>query len=167
MNYPPFVITRLLKAPRQLVWDVYSQEKHLPHWLGPKGCTMPHCALDFRPGGTLHYSMAMPGGGMVLWGMWQIREVHAPEKLVLVQHFSDQQRGVTRNPWDDQWPLYTLATTTLTEQDGGTLFRLEWQAFEASEQEQATFFAGHASMNQGWSGNLEVLEDYLALLQTP
>ena len=166
MNHPPFVITRLLKAPRQLVWDVYSQPQHLPHWLGPKGSTMPHCELDFREGGTFHYSMKVEGG-MELWGMWRIRQIQPPEKIVLVQHFSDPQRGATRNPWNAAWPLYTLATTTFTEQDGGTLLTLQWEAYEANEEEQATFFAGHDSMRQGWGGNLDVLEDYLSLLQTP
>ena len=46
MNHPPFVITRHLKAPRQLVWDVYSQAEHLLHWFGPKGVTMSHSAMD-------------------------------------------------------------------------------------------------------------------------
>jgi hypothetical protein len=36
----PFVIQRLLNAPRQLVWEVLTQAQHLPHWLGPKGSTM-------------------------------------------------------------------------------------------------------------------------------
>jgi uncharacterized protein YndB with AHSA1/START domain len=166
MNHPPFVITRHLKAPRQLVWDMYSQEKHLPHWCGPKGSTMPYCKLDFRVGGGLHYCMKMDGG-MELWGTWQLREIVVPEKIVLIQSFSDPQGGVSRNPWDANWPLHTLATTTLTEQDGGTLLRIQWEAYEASQAEQDTFFAGHASMTQGWSGNLDVLEDYLALLQTP
>jgi uncharacterized protein YndB with AHSA1/START domain len=165
MRHPPFVISRLLKAPRQLVWDVHSQAHHLSQWLGPKGCTMPHCDLDFRPGGTLHYCMEMPGGKKQLWGMWQIREVQAPQKIVLVQHFSDRQRGVCSNPWDANWPLLTLATTTLTEEAEGTLFSLTWQAHEASEVAENTFFEGHASMHQGWSGNLDVLENYLLQVQ--
>ena len=38
--------------------------------------------------------------------------------------------------------------------------------YEASAEEIALFDASHASMNQGWSGNLDVLEAYLSLLQT-
>jgi uncharacterized protein YndB with AHSA1/START domain len=54
-----FVITRQLKAPRQLVWDVYTQAEHLLHWFGPKGVTMSHCAMDFRVGGKFHYCQAL------------------------------------------------------------------------------------------------------------
>jgi uncharacterized protein YndB with AHSA1/START domain len=164
-THAPFTLSRLLKAPRQLVWDVYSKPEHLVHWFGPKGSTMPHCELDFRPGGTFHYSMKT-GEGMELWGKWLLRELVEPEKIVLVQHFSDPQGGVTRNPWAPTWPLYTFSTTTLTEQDGGTLMTLVWEPYEANEEECALFAASHDSMTQGWSGNIDVLDDYLSLLQS-
>ncbi|MES2584848.1 MAG: SRPBCC domain-containing protein [Pseudomonadota bacterium] len=165
MSHPPFTITRFLKAPRQLVWDVYSQPEHLSHWLGPKGSTVTHSQMDFRAGGTYHYAMRVEGG-MELWGKWLLREITPPERLVLIQCFSDPQGGVTRNPWDANWPEQTLSTTTFTEQDGGTLLSLVWEPYQATDAESALFFAGHASMNQGWSGNLDVLEDYLSVLQT-
>jgi len=161
----PFTIQRLLKAPRQLVWEVYTQPQHLPNWLGPKGSSMPSSKLDFRVGGTFHYSMKTEGG-QELWGKWLFREIKAPEKIVLIQHFSDPVGGVTRNPWNPKWPLHTLATTTLTAKGNDTLLHLEWAAFEATAEEAATFDANHASMTQGWSGNIDVLEDYLSLLQT-
>lgn len=160
----PFTISRLLKAPRQLVWDVYTQPQHLPHWFGPKGSNMPHSTLDFREGGTFHYCMRTEAG-MELWGQWLIRSIEAPRRIVVLQHFSDPQGGVTRNPWNPVWPLYTHATTTLVEQGDQTLLTLEWSAYEASAEEAAQFDAAHDSMNQGWSGNLDVLESYLSLLQ--
>ena len=164
-SHPPFTISRLLKAPRALVWEVYSKPEHLQHWLGPKGSTVTHSELDFRVGGSYHYAMTIEGG-MELWGKWLFRELHAPEKMVLVQCFSDPQGGVTRNPWAPTWPLYTHSTTMLTEQDGGTLMTLVWKSYEATEEESALFAASHGSLNQGWSGNIDVLDDYLALLQT-
>jgi uncharacterized protein YndB with AHSA1/START domain len=161
----PFVIQRLLKAPRQLVWEVYTRPEHLPNWLGPKGSSMPYSKLDLRVGGTFHYSMKTESG-QELWGKWLFREITPPERIVLIQHFSDQAGGVTRNPWNPLWPLYTHSTTTLTPQGNNTLMTLEWAAHEATAEEVATFDASHASMQQGWSGNLDVLEGYLSLLQT-
>lgn len=162
--HQPFTISRLLKAPRALVWEVYSQAEHLANWLGPKGSTISHSALDFREGGSYLYSMKV--GDTDLWGKWLIREIKAPEKIVVIQHFSDPQGGTTRNPWNPEWPMRTLATTTLTEVDGGTLLNIEWQPYEASAAEEDVFAAAHASMNDGWSGNLDVLEDYLSLLSS-
>jgi uncharacterized protein YndB with AHSA1/START domain len=162
MNQLPFVISRHLQAPRQLVWDVYTQAEHLLHWFGPKGVSMSYSAMDFRVGGTYHYSQALEGGG-ALWGLWAFREILAPEKIVLLQHFSDAQGGVARNPWNASWPLQTLSTTTFAEQDGGTLLTIQWEPYEASEPEQATFLTGHSSMNPGWSSVLDRLEEYLLL----
>ena len=162
----PFTISRRLKAPRQLVWDVYSQPQHLAHWLGPKGSTVTHSQMDFREGGSYHYAMRVEGG-MELWGKWLLREISPPERLVLIQSFSDPEGGTTRNPWSPVWPMHTLSTTTLTDQgDHTTLLHLEWSAYEATAEEAAAFDAAHASMTQGWSGNLDVLEDYLSLLHT-
>ncbi|WP_138513895.1 SRPBCC family protein [Rhodoferax bucti] len=163
--HAPFTISRFLKAPRSLVWEVYSSPEHLQHWLGPKGSTVTHSALDFRVGGTYHYAMQIEGGP-ALWGKWQLQEIVPPEKLVLIQCFSDPAGGSTRNPWAAGWPLYTHSTTTLSEQDGGTLLSLVWAPHEATAEEQALFASSHASMTQGWSGNFDVLEDYLSLLQT-
>lgn len=161
----PFTISRLLRAPRQLVWEVYTQPQHLPNWFGPKGCTMPQSTLDLRVGGTFHYCLQMPDG-MQMWGKWHFKEITEPEKLVLVQHFSDTLGAVTHHPMAPGWPSYTLSTTTLKAQGNNTLLTLEWTPYEASAEEIALFDASHASMNQGWSGNLDVLEAYLSLLQT-
>lgn len=163
MNHAKFVISRQLKAPRQLVWEVYSQPEHLANWFAPKGVRMTHNAMDFRVDGTFHYCQSMENG-VTVWGLWKFREIQAPEKIVLMQHFSDASGGVARNPWNANWPLCTLSTTTFTEQDGGTLLTIEWDPYEASEAEQATFLEGHSSMRPGWSSVLDRLEEYLPVL---
>ena len=50
------VITRVVAAPRRLVFDAYTKPEHLQHWmLGPEGWTMPVCELELRPGGAWRY----------------------------------------------------------------------------------------------------------------
>src|SRR5512145_1644441 len=50
------VITRVINAPRTLVFDAWTNPVHLPHWmLGPEGWTMPICEVDLRPGGIWHF----------------------------------------------------------------------------------------------------------------
>ena len=45
--------TRVFDAPRRLVFDAWTNPKHIPNWmLGPEGWTMPVCEVDLRPGGT-------------------------------------------------------------------------------------------------------------------
>ena len=46
------VVTRIVDAPRHLVFEAWTNPKHLPQWmLGPPGWTMPVCEIDLRPGG--------------------------------------------------------------------------------------------------------------------
>ncbi|MFC5529539.1 SRPBCC domain-containing protein [Cohnella yongneupensis] len=51
------VITRVLNAPRELVFKAWSEAEHLKRWWGPKGFEINVAQLDFRPGGFFHYNM--------------------------------------------------------------------------------------------------------------
>jgi uncharacterized protein YndB with AHSA1/START domain len=157
----PFIISRTVNAPRELVWDAYTKPEHLKRWFGPKGFTMPTCNMDFRPGGIFHYCMRS-ADGQEMWGKWTFHEIVRPEKLVTTTSFSDASGGVARHPMAPTWPLETMGTTTFTELDGKTTIRLEWTTVNATETEQKAFDASHASMNMGWSGTFEQLEAFLA-----
>ncbi|MGE3172067.1 MAG: SRPBCC domain-containing protein [Planctomycetota bacterium] len=159
----PFAITRVVRAPLALVWDVWTRQEHLQRWFGPQGAVMPECALDLRPGGSLRYTMRVPDG-TELRGMWQFREVVERDRLVFLQAFADAAGAPARNPWDASWPLWTLATVTFRAHAGkghGTVVTVRWAPHEATAAERATFLEGHASMQQGWSGTFAQLDDYL------
>ena len=163
----PFVLERRFAAPRALVYAALTEAEHLAHWMSPPGMVLSHCTVDARAGGVFHYAMKPAGvpDAPAMWGKWTFRELTPPERIVVVVQFSDEQGGVTRHPMSADWPLLTLSTTTLTEVAGGTLMRLEWRALDATEIEEATFDAGHASMTQGWGGTMDALDKYLARLQ--
>ena len=156
-----FVISRTFNAPRKLLLKAWTDREKLMKWFGPKGCTLPHANMDFRPGGIFHYMMRTPDG-KEMWGKWTFREILAPEKLVLVNSFSDAQGGITRHPLSDSWPLETLSTTTFEERSGKTTITIHWSPLNASELEISTFNGAHEGMQMGWSGTFEQLEAYLA-----
>ncbi|MDX2199830.1 MAG: SRPBCC family protein [Phycisphaerae bacterium] len=56
------VISRTLAAPRELVWQTWSDPKHLNRWWGPAGFTTSTHAMDFRPGGSWRHTMHGPDG---------------------------------------------------------------------------------------------------------
>ncbi len=58
----PFVITRVLDAPRDRVWRVWTEVEHLRQWWGPKGFVVTHCKVDLRPRGTMHYCLRTQDG---------------------------------------------------------------------------------------------------------
>ena len=160
----PFVMTRVFRAPRALVWDAWTQREHLARWMGPKGTTIARSSLELRPGGIFHYGMPT-ADGKLLWGKWVFREIVPPERLVVVVSFSDEHAGITRHPMAPDWPLETLSTMTFAEHAGigrGTTVALNWTPMNATETERRTFATSHAAMEQGWSGTMEQLEAYLA-----
>ena len=57
------VITRLLKAPRALVWQAWTNPDHLKEWWCPKPWTTEVRAFDLRPGGAFYTFMRGPDGG--------------------------------------------------------------------------------------------------------
>jgi uncharacterized protein YndB with AHSA1/START domain len=157
-----FIIARVFDAPRELVWRAFTEPQRLQQWQGPKGTATVAAKMDFRPGGTFHYGMRAPDGG-VMWGKSVYREIDAPRRLVWVNSFSDEAGGITRHPLSASWPLEMLTTVTFDEPlDGQTGVTIRWSPINATQAEQETFDAGHDSMRQGWGGTLDQLASYLA-----
>jgi len=157
----PFVISRMFNASRAKVWRAWTERARLMQWFGPKGFKMPAAKIDFRPGGTFHYCMEAPNGDE-LWGKFVYREIVAPERIVFVSSFSDEDGGLTRHPLSSDWPLEMLSTITFEERNGRTTVTVWWVPLNATDAEHKTFEAGRASMEQGWSGTMDQLADYLA-----
>jgi uncharacterized protein YndB with AHSA1/START domain len=154
------VITRVLDAPRELVWKAHSEAGRLMQWWGPKGFRMKVARLDFRPGGVFHYGLQTPGG-QEMWGRFVYREIVAPERMVFVVSFSDAEGGVTRHPGAANWPLEVLNTLTLAESGGKTTLTLRGGPINATEVERRIFADNFAGMQQGFSGTYDQLAEYL------
>ena len=56
------VTTRLLDAPRELVFKAWTDPKHLVQWWGPGGFTTTVHSIDVRPGGVWRFVMHGPDG---------------------------------------------------------------------------------------------------------
>jgi uncharacterized protein YndB with AHSA1/START domain len=56
-------ISRVLRVPRELVWQAWSDPAHLKEWWCPKPWTTEVRAFDLRPGGAFHTFMRGPDGG--------------------------------------------------------------------------------------------------------
>jgi len=157
----PFVISREFNAPRERVWKAWTEVEHLRRWFGPAGFAMTQCKLDLRPGGIFHYAMRGPDG-KEMWGKWVFREIVAPERISLVNSFSDAAGGITRHPMAPAWPREMLSTTTFAEKGGKTVLTLEWKPINATPEEIATFEGGRPGMTQGWTGTMDQLTNYLS-----
>jgi uncharacterized protein YndB with AHSA1/START domain len=157
----PFVISRVLDAPRERVWKAWTDAGELKKWWGPRGFKVHSCKVDLRPGGMFLYGMKAPDGSDV-WGRFIYREIAAPEKLVFIVSFSDPQGGVTRHPMSPNWPQHILSSVEFEEQGPRkTKVSVTWLPHEASDAERKTFDEGRDSMKQGWGGTFDQFADYL------
>jgi uncharacterized protein YndB with AHSA1/START domain len=156
-----FVYNRTFDAPREAVWDAFTQPEHLKHWWGSPGSSIEIVHHELAPGGLFHYRMKFPDG-RAMWARFIFREIVRPERLAWLNGFSDEHGGLTRNPWAPTMPLETLNTVTLAEERGKTLLTVTVVPFSASEEEVRTFAGGVAGMKMGLGGCFKVLEDYLA-----
>jgi uncharacterized protein YndB with AHSA1/START domain len=105
------VITRVLAAPRALVFEAWTRPEHVVHWWQPLGVEPVIEALDARPGGAFRVCMKTPDGSeYVMYGIF--REVVPPERIV----FEDecQQQG----------SVFHRTVTTVTFEDLGAQTRL-------------------------------------------
>ncbi len=57
-----FEVARTFDAPRALVFDCYTQPKHMVHFWGPHGGTVPECRIDLRVGGVWRVVMRFADG---------------------------------------------------------------------------------------------------------
>src|SRR4029453_1504223 len=84
----PFVLTRTFDASGEQMWKAWTERERLMQWFSPKGFQMAAAKLDFRPGGSFHYCLRSQDGHE-MWGKFLYREIAPPEKIVLVNSFSD------------------------------------------------------------------------------
>jgi uncharacterized protein YndB with AHSA1/START domain len=159
-----FVIARVFDAPRDLLWRCFTEVERMKQWWGLKGFIVIAATMDLRVGGTYLYGMKAPDGS-VMWGKFVFREIVPGERLVFVNHFSDEAGGVTRHPMAPTWPLQMLSTFTFEDAPGAkTKFAVCWQTLDATPEEQATFDSDQSrvSMTNGWTGTMDQLDAYLA-----
>ncbi len=148
-----FVITREFEAPRDLVFQAWTNPRHLAQWWGPKGFTNPVCEWDVRPGGKIYDIMRAPNGDEYPMG-GEFREIVAPERLVFTSGALDKKGKML---------FEFLHTATFAEQNGKT--RLTLRSRVVSTTADAARYIGGFEM--GMTMSLERLGAHLAQKTEP
>jgi uncharacterized protein YndB with AHSA1/START domain len=77
------VISRVIDAPRELVFEAFTEVRHLSRWWGPEGSTTTTRAFEFRVGGAWDFVMHGPDGtDFQEWIAWT--EITPPERIALL-----------------------------------------------------------------------------------
>lgn len=138
------VVRRTVDAPRELVFEAWTNPEHLRRWmLGPGAWTMPICEIDLRAGGAWRFGWRSDGGEqMEMGGRYQ--EVVRPERIVCTES------------WGPDWPE-TQNTLVLSENDGRTLIE-QTIAYPFQEVRDAALETG---MLEGMAAGLDRLAAFL------
>jgi uncharacterized protein YndB with AHSA1/START domain len=75
------VLTRLVDAPRELVFEVWTKPEHVAQWWGPNGFSTTISEMDVRPGGVWRHVMHGPDGRDYVNNIVFL-EVVRPERIV-------------------------------------------------------------------------------------
>ena len=151
------VINREFDAPRQLVWDVWTQPKHIEKWFGPKGFDTRVEKFDFKVGGRATYVMVGPDGKEYP-GTGVYKEIVPIEKIVTTDEFGE---GFEESHPDMDLP-HGMVTTALFD--------------DLSDKTKLTLIISHPTVEDrkkheamgvvaGWNSSFDCMDDYLAELQ--
>lgn len=134
-------ITRIFKAPIDLVWKAWTDPEHIIHWWGPNGFTNTIHHMDLREGGQWNLTMHGPDG--TNYPNRSVFKEIVPLKKIVYEHF---------NPH--------FITTVLFESHGDET-RMDWSmVFDSADMKEIVVKAHKAE--QGMEQNVEKLERYLA-----
>jgi uncharacterized protein YndB with AHSA1/START domain len=143
MSDQDLTITRMLDAPRELVYEMWTNPDHLARWWGPEGFTATACTLDRRTGGR--WRICMTDGAAEHWASGVYRELVPPERLVL--SFSwEEPAGVREHD--------TVVTVAFADRDGKTEMTFHQEFFRSTAERDS-----HVS---GWDECFEDLVAHLA-----
>ena len=77
------VISRVISAPRELVFKAFTEVRHLSRWWGPEGFTTTTRAFEFRVGGEWDFVLHGPDGtDYQEWISWT--EIATPQRIALL-----------------------------------------------------------------------------------
>jgi uncharacterized protein YndB with AHSA1/START domain len=142
---PELMVSRVIEAPRALVFKAWTQAEHAARWWGPQGFSILSCQMDVRPGGSFRGTMQSPTGSLhTKQGIY--REVTAPERLVFTFAWED----AAGQPMHE-----TLVTVTFDDLGSATRLTLHQAFFET-----AGWRDEHIA---GWTSCLERFSEYMVL----
>lgn len=158
-----FVIARNFEAPRERIFELWTDPLHFVRWLPPTGCTMQFLRADIRQGGSTLWRMTNDSG-LTMYGRAEYLQIEKPTRIVYTQQFCDEHERISRHPKMPTWPATMLTTVTLAE-DGPerTIVTVTWEPFgPTTPEELACFLEARGGMSQGWTGSFDKLDELIS-----
>ena len=137
------IVNRVIDAPRELVFDAFTQQKHIEGWWAPKGATTHE--MKVKPGGVWRYSQPVKGTEQAFKIVFI--EITKPTRLIY-DYGGDGPNA----------PEPVRTTVTFEEASDKTEVTLQLLFATKADREQAVKYGAIVGAMQA----LEELADYLA-----
>ena len=144
--------TRVLDGPRELVFSVWTDPKHLAQWWGPNGFNTTTHTFDFRPGGIWRFVMHGPDG-RDYQNRITFDEIAPPERIVY-----------RHSGGDDVEPVQFTQTVTFEDLGNGQT-RLTWHGRFPSAEERARVIREYGA-DKGLVQTMARLADYVVAMSS-
>jgi uncharacterized protein YndB with AHSA1/START domain len=135
------VVTRVFAAPRELVFEAWTDPAHLKNWWGPKTHPGDHISMAAQVGRAWRNSLRSVETGEELWHGGVFREIVPPERLVFT--FAWEQEG--------ERGIETVVTLTFAEEGDKTRMTLHQAPFVSIAERD-----GHG---EGWNSAFDRLQE--------
>lgn len=145
------ILTREFNASPELMFEMWSDCRHLKHWWGPKEWPIDECRMDFREGGEWRYCLRGPNEGDESWGKAIYQTIDKPGKIVYRDHFTDAEGNVM-----EEMPNLTI-TVEFVSLNGKTR-QVNTVSFDTNEERDKIVEMG---MAEGMDSSLDRLDEYL------
>ncbi|HEU4718682.1 MAG TPA: SRPBCC family protein [Bacteroidia bacterium] len=143
--------TRLLNAPRELVWEVWTDPEHIKNWWGPNGFSLTHKNMEVKPGGEWRFMFHGPDGR------------NYPNKIVYVEVVKPERIVYEHSDDGDTEPVNFRSEITF-EARGDKTF-LTMRGIFPSEEELDRLEKEHGAI-EGGKQTLNRLGEYLSKMYT-
>ncbi|WP_164735253.1 SRPBCC family protein [Pseudoflavitalea rhizosphaerae] len=148
-------IVRILDAPRELVYRLWTTAEHLEKWNAPQGCSIHYSKIDVRPGGEF-LSVVKNPAYPDCWVKGVYLELQSPERIAYTMEMSDEQGNINLPQYQNaDWPASTIVTLRFEElPENRTRLTLRQSVSEAAAMRKGAY--------QGWLSSFDVMDQYLA-----
>jgi uncharacterized protein YndB with AHSA1/START domain len=124
------VLSRVIDAPRELVFSAWTEPRHLVQWFGPAGFKIETKSIEIRVGGEWRFDMIAPDGTRYSNRM-HFRRIESPN-LIEIDHGADKDNDPGR---------FRITVTFDAQSDGRTVITLR-QLHPTKAQREATIGFG-------------------------
>jgi uncharacterized protein YndB with AHSA1/START domain/DNA-binding transcriptional ArsR family regulator len=146
-NSADFIVSRIIKAPRSVVWKAWTIPEHLEKWWCPKPMTTKIVGFDLRPGGAFDLLMGDPNGGQTpITGAFL--EIVPEERIVFTTALTDGWR-----PAPTRLPITAIISMT---NDGGNT-KYATRVLVKDEEERQKLHG--MNFEAGWSMGIDQLSE--------